>query len=96
MGKKADLVFFDPAASQKSTPMHNPVSTLVYSSSIQNISAVMVDGALVLENGRLTRVSDADVIANGQRCAEELCRRGGITNRREGHKWESFKEKKEN
>ena len=96
VGKKADLVFFDPAASQKSTPMHNPVSTLVYSSSIQNISAVMVDGALVLENGRLTRVSDADVIANGQRCAEELCRRGGITNRREGHKWESFKEKKEN
>ena len=95
VGKKADLVFFDPAASQKSTPMHNPVSTLVYSSGMQNITDVMVDGVMVLNNGGLTTVSDRSVITNGQRTAEELCRRGKITNRCEGHKWESFKTKKE-
>ncbi|NCE65413.1 amidohydrolase [Pseudoflavonifractor sp. 524-17] len=92
-GKRADLVFFDPAASQKSTPMHNPVSTLVYSSGMENITAVMVDGELVLDQGKLTRASDKAIIANGQRAAEDLCRRGGISNRREGHVWASFKEK---
>ena len=91
VGKKADLVFFDPAASQKSTPMHNPVSTLVYSSGMQNITDVMVDGRMVLESGHLTTASDESIIANGQRAAEGLCRRGKITNRGEGHKWESFK-----
>ena len=91
VGKKADLVFFDPAASQKSTPMHNPVSTLVYSSGMQNITDVMVDGRMVLKSGHLTTASDESIIANGQRAAEGLCRRGKITNRGEGHKWESFK-----
>ncbi|MBU5434960.1 amidohydrolase family protein [Pseudoflavonifractor sp. MSJ-37] len=94
VGKKADLVFFDPAASQKSTPMHNPVSTLVYSSGMQNIVGVMVDGKMLMEDGRLLTASDADIIANGQRTADAICCRGKITNRREGHKWESFKEKK--
>ena len=95
VGKKADLVFFDPAASQKSTPMHNPVSTLVYSSGMQNITGVMVDGRMLMEGGKLLTASDADIIANGQRAAEGLCRRGKITNRGEGHKWESFKTRKD-
>lgn len=90
-GKKADLVLFDPYESPKAIPMHNPVSTLVYSSSLKNIVGVMIDGRVVMENGGLTTVKDERAILRQvQTCAENLAERAGITNRREGHKWNSL------
>ncbi len=87
-GKKADIVVFDPMKCPKAVPMHNPVSTLVYSSSLQNIVAVYVDGKTVLDNGVVTTVdSELAEYKKAQTCAEKLCERGHITNRREGHKW---------
>ena len=87
-GKKADLVIFDPYTCPKAIPMHNPVSTLVYSSSIQNIVGAMVDGKVLMENGVITTVKDEkEIYRKVQKCAEDLCERGHITNRREGHKW---------
>ena len=87
-GKKADLVIFDPYACPKAIPMHNPVSTLIYSSSMINIVGAMVDGRMIMENGVITTVQDEKAIYRKvQQCAEDLCQRGGITNRREGHAW---------
>lgn len=87
-GKKADLVIFDPVECPKAIPMHNPVSTLVYSSSIKNIVGAIVDGKVVMENGVITTVKDEkEIYRRVQKCAEDLCERGKITNRREGHKW---------
>ena len=87
-GKKADLVIFDPYECPKAIPMHNPVSTLVYSSSLKNIVGAMVDGRVLMENGVITTVKDEkEIYRKVQKCAEDLCERGHITNRREGHKW---------
>ena len=88
VGKKADLVIFDPVECPKAIPMHNPVSTLVYSASMKNIVGAMVDGKVVMENGVITTVKDEkEIYRRVQKCAENLCERGHITNRREGHKW---------
>lgn len=90
-GKKADLVIFDPLESPKAIPMHNPVSTLVYSASLKNITGVMVDGKTIMENGVILTVPDEKTVLRGvQKCAEDLCLRGNITNRREGHVWNSI------
>ncbi len=87
-GKKADIVIFDPMKCPKAVPMHNPVSTLVYSSSMQNIVGVLVDGKFVLQDGVLLTVDDEiKEYEKAQKCAEDLCERGNIKNRREGHKW---------
>lgn len=87
-GKKADLVIFDPYQCPKAIPMHNPVSTLVYSSSIQNITGVMIDGRVIMKDGMIVRVKDEKEVYRAiQNCAEDLCVRGNITNRREGHRW---------
>jgi len=87
-GKKADFVIFNPYLSPKSVPMHNPVSTLVYSSTMQNIESVAVDGHFVLRDGKITGVEDeGKVLRKGQKTAEKLAERGNITNRGEGHKW---------
>lgn len=90
-GKKADFVIFDPYRNPKAVPMHNPVSTLVYSSTMENIESVAVDGTFILEDGRFTTVADEKkVLREAQKTAESLCERGKITNRREGHPWRSI------
>lgn len=87
-GKKADFVIFNPFLSPKAVPMHNPVSTIVYSSTMKNVESVAVDGKFVLKNGEMVNVKDEmAVLKKAQSVAEELCERGNITNRREGHDW---------
>ena len=87
-GKKADFVIFNPYCSAKSVPMHNPVSTLVYSSTMENIESVAVDGTFLMEDGVITVVPDEEaVLREGQRAAERLARRAGIRNRGAGHRW---------
>lgn len=91
IGKKADFVIFNPYLNPKAVPMHNPVSTLVYSSSMQNIESVAIDGEFVMENGKLTNVeSEIKLYQKVQSVAEDLCKRGNITNRMDGHKWRSI------
>lgn len=90
-GKKADLVIFDPLECPKAIPMHNPVSTLVYSASLKNIVGMLVDGKTIMENGVIKTVQDEKkILRSAQKCAEDLCVRGNITNRREGHAWNSL------
>ncbi|MGI6230141.1 MAG: amidohydrolase family protein [Tractidigestivibacter sp.] len=86
-GKRADFVVFDPYASPKSIPMHNPVSDLVYSSAPSCITDVAVDGRFLLRDGELTVVDEHAALAEAQRCADDLCARAGITNRGSGHAW---------
>ena len=90
-GKKADFVIFDPYRNPKAVPMHNPVSSLIYSSTMENIESVAVDGKFVLEDGKFTMIDDERaLLKEAQKVAEDLCERGGITNRREGHAWRSI------
>jgi len=60
IGKKADMFIFNPSLAAKSTPMHNPISTLVYSSNERNVETVIIDGKVVLEDGKIV---DMDEIA---------------------------------
>lgn len=88
IGKKADLVIFNPMLSPKSIPLHNPVSTLVYSASMSNIESVVIDGKIVMEDSKITTIEDEiKVLLNAQESAENLCKRAKITNRMEGHSW---------
>lgn len=87
-GKKADFIIFNPYLNPKAIPVHNPVSTLVYSSTMQNIESVAVDGEFVMEKGVIITVKDEkEIYKKGQAAADALAARGRITNRREGHAW---------
>ena len=91
VGKKADFVIFNPFRNPKAVPMHNPVSTLVYSSTMENIESVAVDGEFVLLDGAFTMLDDEQkLLREAQHVAEDLCVRGGITNRLDGHAWRSL------
>lgn len=49
-GKKADLFIFNPHQ-LTSFPMHDPLATLAYSSTIANIETTMIDGKIVYDKG---------------------------------------------
>lgn len=51
VGKRADIVLFDPNH-LKSTPLHDPLATIVYSSSPENIDTTIVNGQVVYQKGR--------------------------------------------
>jgi len=70
--------------------MHNPVSTLVYSSSLKNIEGVIVDGNIIMEDSIILTTDEKRVLKDAQDTAERLCERGSIKNRMEGHKWNSL------
>ena len=43
------------------------------------------------QNGEFTMIADQEkVYREAQRCAEDLCKRGNITNRMAGHKWRNL------
>ncbi|RPI86614.1 MAG: amidohydrolase [Chloroflexi bacterium] len=70
-GKRADIIVVDLDL-PNTTPWYEPVTSLVYSGSERNISAVFIEGQLVLEAGKTTRVNEADLIHRAQQKATEL------------------------
>lgn len=90
IGKKADLFIFDPYTSAKSTPMHHPVSTLVYSASEQNVETVIVDGKIILDDFKPTFLDDERaVLIKAQELADELSRKAG-TYHNKTREWKSL------
>jgi 5-methylthioadenosine/S-adenosylhomocysteine deaminase len=76
VGKKADVVVIGtnhPAM----TPVHHPVSALVYSALGHEVTDVFVDGQPVLRNGQLTRVNEREVMVRSQQAANSLAARAG-------------------
>ena len=66
VGKKADLVIFDPLESCKAVPTFDPVQTLVYSSSEKNVRTVIKDGRIVLEDGKVKGVCERAFLGEAQ------------------------------
>jgi 5-methylthioadenosine/S-adenosylhomocysteine deaminase len=85
VGKRADLFIFDPLHA-KSIPVHDPVSTLVYSSGQVNVRTTVVGGQVVLEDGRIVGVDENAILREAQTLAEELSITAG-TRSRIGGRW---------
>lgn len=78
IGKRADFFIAD-FASAHASPVHNPVSALVYSASGAEVQTVVVDGSILLDNGRFPGLDETDLIARAQRAADGLVARAGIS-----------------
>ncbi len=83
-GKKADLVVYKPG--RFSTPVHDPISALVYCSSPENMETVLVEGRPVLENGQITCVDEEKILYEAQRLADKLAEKSGLGNTQWGQK----------
>jgi 5-methylthioadenosine/S-adenosylhomocysteine deaminase len=76
VGKQADLVVLR-ADNLCITPLHHPVSALVYSAVGDEVEHVLIAGRLVLENGYMTTLNEDIVRRESQAAADSLIERAG-------------------
>ena len=76
-GMRADFFLFDPRHA-KSTPLHDPISTLVYTGGEQNVVTTVAAGRVVLEDGKMVSVNESELLERAQEAAARLAVRAGI------------------
>ena len=76
VGKKADIVVLD-YNNPFMTPIHHPVSAIVYSALGHEVTTVMIDGQFVMRDGVVTTADESTVRRQAQAHADALTRRAG-------------------
>ena len=76
-GKLADIIVVD-MRSPHLTPRHRTVSALTYCVRGSDVAYSVIDGEVVLENGRCTMVDEEEVMLEAQDRAEDLIERAGL------------------
>ena len=72
VGAKADLLIWN-AQSLFMAPVRDPIRSLVWYASAQDIDTVMIDGAIVLRAGRFLRGDEAMIVARGATAGQAVC-----------------------
>ena len=76
-GRKADLLVVD-LRSVFTAPVHRVPSALVFAATAANLSHVIVDGRILIDEGEVTMLDERALIAEAQRAAQDLLARAGI------------------
>ncbi|MCK1713469.1 amidohydrolase family protein [Bradyrhizobium sp. 143] len=77
VGKKADLVLLD-LSEPTLAPVIDGFGALVWSGNGNNVRTVIVDGRIVIEEGRLLNADGAELVREAQRVAETLWARHNV------------------
>lgn len=77
VGKKADVVLHDTDRPEW-RPLLNVMNQLVWSADGRGVHTVVVDGAVVVEGGRMTTVDEEALYAEAQRMGEAITARSGL------------------
>ena len=67
------------AISRSGGPLLNPLNNLVYAATGSSVRSVMIDGRLVLDEGRITTVDERAIYERVEVLAREQVRRAGLT-----------------
>ncbi len=79
-GRRADLVMID-LRSVFVAPVHRVMSALVFNATPADVRHVIVDGRVVVEDGRATFVDEGELIAEATTMAGEVFARAGVSSR---------------
>jgi 5-methylthioadenosine/S-adenosylhomocysteine deaminase len=77
-GKRADLVLYD-LDTPEWRPLLNPVNNLVYAATGASVRTVLIDGRVVLDDGRLTTVDERALYDRVERSSREHVGRAGVS-----------------
>ena len=72
VGKRADLIGIDFSRSAHAVAMHSEVSQIVHCARPSDVSLVVIDGEIVLEDGRLKAMEEEVILREAQLAAESL------------------------
>lgn len=74
VGKRADLILVDVKRPHL-TPLHNPYAALVYSARGSDVSKVIVDGRIIMDEREIKTVDEPEIISKSERISLDLLRR---------------------
>ncbi|XP_061991768.1 uncharacterized protein LOC133709856 isoform X2 [Rosa rugosa] len=77
VGKKADLVVINPST-WTMIPLHDCISSLVYSMRTENIVSVMCNGKWIMQDKKILNVDEEHVISMAKQASAEIVKRAGI------------------
>lgn len=77
-GKAADIVVIDRSGIQWQPPSPDPILQLVWAGGGRSVTDVLVDGQLVVEDGRCTTVDTDSLRTEARQAAQRLIDRSGI------------------
>jgi cytosine/adenosine deaminase-related metal-dependent hydrolase len=76
-GKRADLVLYDLDVPEW-RPLLDPVNSLVYAATGASVRTVLIDGRVVLDEGRITTIDETDVYRRIETLSREQIARAGV------------------
>ncbi len=76
-GKKADITIFDTNRIEWQ-PLHDPIQNLVYSASGESVSSVIINGQLVVKNGKITTIDEEELLELARTASLEAGKRSGL------------------
>jgi cytosine/adenosine deaminase-related metal-dependent hydrolase len=76
-GKRADLVLYDLDVPEW-RPLLDPVNSLVYAATGASVRTVLIDGRVVLDEGRVTTVDETDVYRRAETLSRAQIARAGL------------------
>lgn len=79
VGKKADLAIIKPSLMPGSVPVHDPVSSLVYSMHSTNVTHTMCDGKWLMKDKEILTFDEKKLLKEAQHHADAIRERAGIT-----------------
>ena len=77
VGKRADVIVVD-LNQLHSSPKQDVISSLVYSAQPADVRATIIDGRIVMRDGKLSALNEGDVIVDANREASALAQRAGL------------------
>ena len=78
VGKRADLILYD-IQTPEWQPMSHPVRNLVYSADSGSLRTVIIDGRIVMDEGRLTTVDEEEILARARESVQKVLERAGLS-----------------
>ena len=77
VGKRADVIVVGRGGPHQA-PAHDPYATLVYATSARDVRTTVVDGRVLMDQGRLTELDVPATLDMARQEARQLAERAGV------------------
>ncbi|GLJ45651.1 hypothetical protein SUGI_0960910 [Cryptomeria japonica] len=77
VGKKADLVVINPHL-WTTIPLHDPITSLVYSMRTENVDSLMCNGQWIMRNRKILTVNEEEILSTSRKVAREILTKAKI------------------
>ena len=70
-GKYADIIIVD-IHKPNTTPFYNPIASIVYSASSENVDTVIINGKIVMMHKKVTNMDEEKIIEKAQKSFQKI------------------------